>query len=114
MRSWKKEAFSLCLLAVNLSSKSIPSLTVEPTSSRFRCIVKTNSDIQPHGLNDYWILGPALEGSHCWTSSMTACKHSNKSPPRNLGDKNVENSADNEGLVCQVSEGSEDSIGAFV
>lgn len=46
--------------------------------------------------------------------SMTACKHSNKSPPRNLGDKNVENSADNEGLVCQVSEGSEDSIGAFV
>jgi hypothetical protein len=51
-------ACSLCLLALNLDGKPIPSLASEPPSSGFQCALKTSKDIQPCGLNTNCILEP--------------------------------------------------------
>jgi len=43
---------TLCLIA--LTGKTIPSLTLEPTSLGFHYIPKTNGDIQPLELDNDW------------------------------------------------------------
>jgi hypothetical protein len=52
-----KEALSICLLTLTLGWQvSVPSLALQPTSSGFWQILRTNRDIQSVGLNSYWIL----------------------------------------------------------
>lgn len=66
------EVGSFCSLPAcpYLAGKSIPSLATEPTLG-FQYILKTSRDIQPHGLNNYWISGLPV---HCWISWTEACK----------------------------------------
>lgn len=53
LRTWKKEAYSLCLFAFTLPRKFIPSLALERTSPGFWHILQTSRDSQPCGLNNY-------------------------------------------------------------
>lgn len=58
-----------CLLV--LASKYITSLALQPISLEFCHILKTNWDIQPHGL---LILGLSIGSQSCWNSYTTDCK----------------------------------------
>lgn len=52
---------SFCQPVLSLTGKIIPSLTLEPTSLGLWCVLKTGLGIQPHGLNNYWTLGPFVD-----------------------------------------------------
>lgn len=52
-RDVEEGGFSLCLLALALTSKPIPPIALEHTFQGLQCVLKTNGDIQPHELNDY-------------------------------------------------------------
>jgi hypothetical protein len=56
MERKRKLPFS-CLLVLILASKYIALLALEPTSSGIWHIQKSIYDIQPHEVNNYWIIG---------------------------------------------------------
>lgn len=68
----------LCLLALVLTGKSMPSLALDPTSLGFWHTWKTSWDIQSCGVNNYW--------NFCWETTIVGLvgpwpiSCSNKSP----------------------------------
>jgi len=78
MRTWIKETFDLYMLALlHLSSKSIPSLALEPASLGFQHLLKTSGDNQLCGQRaTTGLLDFPFTASSFWISWTTSYKAS--------------------------------------